>query len=273
MSAETNTQPKAEQEAKHERLSKEEVDKAFADIAFILTMESTIAEDDPIWEQLAALQEALFGVQKPAEDTPASPAPEALGMLDYSLRRDHDGYKRWPKLPPTRAWEPFGAGVKPNFNPDYVGSSAGGGSHTAASEPNSDFTPAPGMADKPLGPDLPNLAFNDRVRPTQQRPTESQFAAADRANEMYQRALWDKGWRGGEATPDQAKKAGRAMQFENHPDRGASQENVDALTAFNSHNAKPTTPGQKASESAPPASAPAESARSAGANAGPSATV
>lgn len=112
------------------------------------------------------------------------------------------------------------------------------------SEPKPFVKDAPTMADAPLGPTLPDLAFNDRIRPQGARPSDEQFAAADRANDMYKKELFKQGWTGGEATDTQAKKAGRAMQRQYHPDTGSSQADQDALKAFTSQkHAKPTTPG------------------------------
>lgn len=117
-----------------------------------------------------------------------------------------------------------------------------------------EFRPAPSLADTELGPQLPNLAFNDRIRPSDtgsKQPTEADFEAADRANEMYQRALFDKGWRGGEATEDQQKKAERGMLREYHPDLPTtSPQDAEAIKMFNAGRAKPVTkPGSSSAPS------------------------
>lgn len=106
-----------------------------------------------------------------------------------------------------------------------------------------EFTPAPSMSDTELGPELPKVAFNDRIRPVGQQPSGADFAAADRATDMYQRALYDKGWRGGEASAEQAKKAGKKMHFDYNPDRNPdiSPGDLKAYETFSANQAKPTT--------------------------------
>jgi hypothetical protein len=244
MSAETLTHPQAEQEAKYEHLTKEEVDKAFADIAFILALES-LDDDDPIWEKLAALQETMDAKDANKQSNPEvvklNSASEIFDLLNTLTEEHADGFARHSNkrvrftLPYANPRVAFGPSDRPIINLDYTHPSAEPGAQTSA----------PSVGDTPLGPELPNLAFNDRVHAQGARPSTEQFAAADRANEMYKRELLKQGWNGGEATAEQAKKAGRAMQFQYHPDRGASPEDADALKAFNSQNAKPTTPGQK----------------------------
>ncbi|HVI69807.1 MAG TPA: hypothetical protein VM581_05140, partial [Magnetospirillaceae bacterium] len=75
------------------------------------------------------------------------------------------------------------------------------------------------------------------------RPGDADFAAADRANQMYQSELFKKGWRGGEATPEQAKRAGKALNFDYSPDRNpdAPASDAEAVKVFNANRAKPTT--------------------------------
>ena len=113
-----------------------------------------------------------------------------------------------------------------------------------------DFAPAPSMADKPLGPELPNLAFNDRIRPWDtgsKNPSEADFKAADRANDMYQSALFEAGWRGGEATATQQKAARRSMIRQYHPDLPSTTAgDAEALKMFNANNSrKPSASNQE----------------------------
>lgn len=245
MSAETYTQPQAEQEAKYEHLTKEEVDKAFADIAFILTLESSLDDDDPVWEKLAALHETMdANKQSRPEVVKLNSASEIFGLLN-SLTEDHaDGFTRHSNkrvrftLPYANPRAVFGPSDRPTINLDYTHSSAGPGAQTWA----------PSVGDKQFGPELPGLAFNDRIHAQGARPSAEQFAAADRANEIYQRELLKQGWNGGEATDEQAKKAGRGLQRNYHPDLPTtSAADAEAVKAFNSQNARPTTPGQKES--------------------------
>lgn len=99
-----------------------------------------------------------------------------------------------------------------------------------------DFIPAPSMAETPQGPQLPQLAFNDRIRPWASKPSTQDFRSATRANEMYSRALFDNGWRGGGATSDQQKAARLAMVREYHPDRAdVSSADAEAFKIFNAN--------------------------------------
>lgn len=84
--------------------------------------------------------------------------------------------------------------------------------------PRPDFVPAASMGAE-QGPHLPNLSYNDRVRPGDRQPSQADFAAADRASEMLRDSLWKAGWRGGETTPEQMKAAHRNMIRDFHPDR------------------------------------------------------
>jgi hypothetical protein len=103
--------------------------------------------------------------------------------------------------------------------------------------PRPDFGPAPSVGEM-QGPQLPRLAYNDRVRPTSVRPTQADFAAAARANEMLQRSLFKKGWQGGEATPEQMKAAHLDMVRTYHPDRpGADAADTEAFKQYVSSDA------------------------------------
>jgi len=249
-----------EQEAHREHLTQEEVERAFAQIALILALESMLGEED---EHLFTKEQTAPTPEPAASDKKfdTTSGAEIFSLLNYKFSTAGN------KKPATS----FVGQGQPQFDYSHLVTDLGAyRTHSyvnAPSEPKPDFTPAPSMASEPLGPQLPSLGFENRVRPVGEQPSTAQFAAADRANDMYQRALFDKGWRGGEVTPEQAKKAGRAMQREYHPDLPTtSQPDVDAITAYNSHNAKPTTPGEKGPEPAP-ANAPTKPMASADPNA------
>ncbi len=125
-------------------------------------------------------------------------------------------------------------------------------------EPASEFRPAPSMSEKPVGPQLPNLSFNDRIRPWaagSKQPSEADFAAAGRANDMYQHELFKTGWRGGEASPDEQKSAAHGLARKYHPDYPTtSLADAEAVKMFNASHARPTTPGQPGRDSKPTSS-------------------
>lgn len=204
-------------------------------------------ESDKLFEQLQA-------EDKKEEDEKAEEAPtetnsgEVLGLIDHAIRHkkgdilDEDD----PSFRSLRA-SVYAAHRR---SADFHGTPNPG--------PTQDFTPAPVMSAVPVGPQLPNLAARDQIHAQGAQPSAEQHAAAGRANDMYQRELVKQGWMGGEATPDQAKKAGRAVQRNYHPDLPTtSAADAEAVKAFNSQNAKPVTPTQKAPE--PAASAPRSS--------------
>lgn len=105
--------------------------------------------------------------------------------------------------------------------------------------PNSkpEFVPASTMSEKQYGPELPNLDFNDRIRPWGvSRPTEEDFAAADRANARYRDALIKRGWRGGEVTDEQRKGARTDIMRDLHPDHSNGESaDAGALNVINGH--------------------------------------
>jgi hypothetical protein len=231
--------PQQERKTGSERLTQEQMRQEFARIAVLALLITSMGsrETDHLFVQHPeqATQDHL------AEDeTPHADSGEILGLVDYSLHHNNEPQAEdYPDMSPG-TWAGINAYRRDALTSTFRGTPNPG--------PVPDVTPAPTMSAQPLGPQLPNLPFNDRVRPQGAQPSTEQFAAADRANELYTKELLKQGWTGGEATPDQAKKAGRAMQFQHHPDRGASAADADALKAFNSQNAKPTTPGEKAPE-------------------------
>jgi hypothetical protein len=116
-----------------------------------------------------------------------------------------------------------------------------------APEPQ-DFMPAPSHSEEPLGPELPLLDDKDQVYPQSREPSQTDVADANRANEMYQSALWKRGWRGGEATEEQRKAARRAMARTMHPDANPTPQDQAAFTAFSAMSARPVTPTQSGPE-------------------------
>ena len=266
MSTETLTAPKqqAEQKVGSERLTHEQLRQEVAKLALLLILMAQLSSRE---------NDHLFVPKPEVEDMPESEqkasSGDVLGLLSVAMqmqRQREGGMDFGPGgmgPPETRTSRPGYArpnvdtGFKPftydaydsNFRatpdmsgPRYYSDTA---RQSDAPQPKPDFVPAPSMAEQPLGPELPNLAFNERIRPQNKGATATDIAAGDRASEMYQRALWDSGWRGGEATPDQAKKAGRSMQRKYHPDLPTTSDaDKEAIKVFNSQNARPTTPTQ-----------------------------
>lgn len=200
----------------------------------------------------------LFSTPEPAAKSPnkntdpQTNRAELIGLINNIFTNDtywaapHRSHRRRAE-PPRAADDEFALGgiTFKNFYRDYREALFSPHKADFKTTPTAapEFTPAPSLSSTELGPELPKVAFNDRVRPVGRQPNEADFAAADRATDMYQRALFDKGWRGGEATAEQAKKAGKKMHFDYNPDRNPDLSSADqkAYATFSANQAKPTT--------------------------------
>jgi hypothetical protein len=228
--------PQQEQKSGSERLSPDMMKKELARLAVLALLISVYSsrESDKLFEQLQT-EEKKAEDEEVEEVATETNSGELLGLIDCAAQ-----YNRGELLDED---DPAFRSIRASAYAARLRSADFHGTPNPGSV--SDFTPAPTMSAVPVGPQLPNLAAQDYIHAQGAQPSAEQVTAADRANEMYQRELVKQGWMGGEATPDQAKKAGRAMQRQYHPDVGAAKADQDALKAFNSQHAKPTTPGQK----------------------------
>lgn len=236
-------QPTAERAKSREKLKQEELRREVAATVFLAILIAAYAkrESDPLFAEKAQEPEEK---EKPATaDTKAN----VFSLINHAFTIDFDKDRGTTQQQPLNVAADFAAYRDTVFNRT-----------TTSTTPAPEFRPAPSMSEKPVGPQLPNLAFNDRIRPWatgSTQPSKADFAAADRANEMYQRTLFDKGWRGGEATPDEQTRAARGVVRKYHPDLPTTSEaDAEAVKMFNANHAKPTTPGQEGPGTSPTSS-------------------
>lgn len=219
----------AEQRVSREKLLQREMQRKVAEVTILAILIASYQNKghDSLFEKEPVAEQDTKGN---AADTKA----EVFTLLNHALT-PHKAHKR-------RYYQPhdFSAYRQAVFSP-------------VEAQPQPEFRPAPSLHETALGPQLPHLAFNDRIRPGNtgaRSVSDADLAAAGRANEMYQRGLIQTGWQGGEATPDQQKQAQREVVKKYHPDLPTTSEgDAAAIQMMQANNAKPLTPTQ--SEPAP----------------------
>lgn len=238
-----HTEPKQQERAtSREKLAQEKLRREFAAIALLAILIATYQNRES--DHLFAEPEQPKQKDEPETHTKhTNNRAEIFSLINHAFtdrttrRIRSNAQSKGANLGGYASYEP--SGVYMSDIADY---------RQSIFKPAPEFTPAPSMSDTELGPQLPNLAFNDRIRPENtgtRSASDADFAAADRANEMYQRALFDTGWRGGEATPEQQKAGARAMIREYHPDLPAtSAADAEAVKMFNANHAKPVSKGE-----------------------------
>jgi len=261
------TQPRAEQHegyAGRERLTHEELRRVFAEAAILLILSATYKVSETAanlnnsmrMPDLADMDDVsneaiLFGLlvnalsQKGAEPTRPTDWPtytmSGSRPSFYSFDNSYiyrDFYGKSAKAQPSAPSTPHAAGGPSEHRAPHASRTPRSSYSFRQAPPPAPTNTNTAANNAEQSAELPPLPFNDRIRPGSaiKRPTEADFAAAKRANEMYQQALWDSGWRGGEITPQQAKSASRGMVRQGHS-FDATPADAEAFKMFNSHNA------------------------------------